>query len=80
MTMVDVYLGDVEAVVSLVEAQIVGTNAAILTVLDVYKILLDSPEYVTGGVVGGASRGKSVYSLKVPEAVKRSVAACLYVA
>ena len=29
MTMVDVYLGDVEAVVSLVEAQIVGTNAAI---------------------------------------------------
>ena len=80
MTMVEVYLGDVEAVVSLIEAQIVGANVAVGTVLDVDKILLNSPEYVTGGVVGGASCGKSVYSLKVPEAVERSVVACLDVA
>ena len=80
MTVVEVYLGDVETVVSLVEAQIVGANVAVGTVLDVDKILLNSPEYVTGGVVGGASCGKSVYSLKVPEAVERSVVARLDVA
>ena len=80
MTMVEVYLGDVETVVSLVEAQIVGANAAIGTVLDVDKILLNTPKHVARGVVGGASGGKSVYSLKVPEAVERSVVTCLYVA
>ena len=76
MTVVEVYLSDVEAVVSLVEAQIVGANVAVGTVLDVDKILLNSPEYVTGEVVGGASGGESVYLFKMPEAVKRSVAAC----
>ena len=80
MTMVEVYLGDVEAVLGLVEAQIVGANAAVGTVLDVDKILLNSPEYVTFVIVGGASCGESVNTLKVPEAVERSVVACLDVA
>ena len=35
MTVVEVYLSDVEAVVSLVEAQIVGANVAVGTVFDV---------------------------------------------
>ena len=76
MTVVEVYLGDVEAVLGLVEAQIVGANAAIGTVFDVDKILLNSPKHVARGVVGGASGGEGVYSLKVPEAVERSVVAC----
>ena len=47
MTVVEVYLSDVKAVVSLVEAQIVVANVAVGTVLDVDKILLNSPKYVT---------------------------------
>ena len=75
MTMVEVYLSDVETVVSLIEAQIVGANAAVGTVLDVDKILLNSPEYVARGVVGGAASGESVNTLQMPEAVERSVVA-----
>ena len=80
MTMVEVYLSDVETVVSLIEAQIVGANAAVGTVLDVDKILLNSPEYVARGVVGGAASSESVNTLQMPEAVERSVVACLDVA
>lgn len=80
MTVVEVYLGDVEAVVGLVEAQIVCANAAVGTVLDVDKILLNSPEHVARGVVGGAASGESVNTLQMPEAVERSVVACLDIA
>ena len=80
MTVVEVYLGDVEAVVGLVEAQIVGANAAIGTVFYVHQVFLYSPEHVARGVVGGAASGESVNTLQMPEAVEWPVVACLDVA
>ena len=47
MTVVEVYLGDVEAVVGLVEAQIVDATGAVGTGGDVDKSVVRSPEYVT---------------------------------
>ena len=57
MTMVEVYLSDVETVVGLVEAQIVGANAAIGTVFYVHQVFLYSPEHVALVIVGGAASG-----------------------
>ena len=80
MTMVEVYLGDVEAVVGLIEAQIVGANAAIGTVFYVHQVFLYSPKHVTLVIVGRAASGESVNTLQMPESVEWPVVACLDVA